>query len=60
MQNEIRQISKSDFPEVDKFISFKKDGALLAPSKVAEALAKIILKPDLPKKNFISIYDLIN
>lgn len=59
MQNEIRQVSKNDFSEVEKFISFKKDGQLLAPSKVAEALAQLILKPNLAKRNFVSVYDLI-
>lgn len=59
MQNEIRHVSKTDFAEVDKFVSFKKNGDLLPPEKVAKALAELILKPNLAKKNFISVYDLL-
>ncbi|MFT5195423.1 MAG: benzil reductase ((S)-benzoin forming) [Cellvibrionaceae bacterium] len=42
MQQDIRAVSAEDFPGVDKFISFKEEGALRQPEEVARAIKNIL------------------
>lgn len=47
MQAAIREAPATEFPEVGRFITRKKDGALLPPEKVAAAILGIISQPGL-------------
>lgn len=42
MQQEIRNAKSEDFPELERFLNFKKDGKLSNPDDVAEDLIRII------------------
>lgn len=46
MQDEIRTTLPEDFSEVNRFIAYKKDGALTPPEEVAQQLLKIIDTPE--------------
>lgn len=43
MQERIRNYDKKDFPELELFQSFKKNGKLLSPEKVASCLSYLLL-----------------
>lgn len=55
MQAEIRSIPKERFPDLDRFVDFKKTGALATPEKVARALMKIHRSPTLGQEIFRSV-----
>jgi len=46
MQGEIRRLDKSDFPEVERFVEYKKNDELTSASTVAEKLMKVIENPE--------------
>ena len=43
MQATIRSADKSDFPMVDRFIEFHKNGDLVSPDKVANTLFELMV-----------------
>ena len=42
MQDEIRDVSETNFSDVGRFINYKKEGALSSPAEVAKKLEKIL------------------
>lgn len=46
MQTEIRQVEKSDFSDVERFIGYKNDNYLSSPSDVATQITDILINPD--------------
>ncbi|MBN3520295.1 SDR family NAD(P)-dependent oxidoreductase [Algoriphagus lutimaris] len=42
MQGEIRESNETDFPEIEKFKAFKKEGKLVSPKEVAEKIAYLL------------------
>ncbi len=54
MQSQIRNTKKEDFIHVERFINYKKEGQLAAPSTVAEQIYKLI------QKNTFENGDLLN
>ncbi len=59
MQAVIRSVPSERFPDLKRFVDFKKEGALASPEHVADHLMRCIFKAGLPAKNFISIQDKI-
>lgn len=59
MQAVIRAVPSERFPDLKRFVDFKKEGALASPEHVADHLMRCIFKTGLPSKNFISIQDKI-
>ncbi len=57
MQAVIRSIPGERFPDLQRFLDFKKTGALVKPEQVAEHLYKAMFSRNLKAKNFISIQD---
>jgi benzil reductase ((S)-benzoin forming) len=45
MQGEIRRLTKSDFPDVDRFVEYKKNDELASADTVAAKLMQVIHKP---------------
>ena len=58
MQDEIRDTSKDDFANVDKFISLKNSGNLGDPDKVAGVLHDLVWKKDFPDGKILDIMEL--
>jgi benzil reductase ((S)-benzoin forming) len=46
MQGEIRRLTKSDFPDVDRFVEYKKNDELASVETVAAKLIQVIHKPE--------------
>ncbi|MBN7815258.1 SDR family NAD(P)-dependent oxidoreductase [Algoriphagus pacificus] len=46
MQGEIRDSNESDFPEIEKFKSFKEENKLTSPEEVALKIEKLFRSPD--------------
>lgn len=42
MQESIRSAGKADFPTVERFIGFHRDGALRSPERIAEAIRNLV------------------
>jgi benzil reductase ((S)-benzoin forming) len=59
MQQRIRNVSREDFKEVNKFIKYKEEGELTPPAIVAEKLLQILFADDIRNGEFISFRDLI-
>ncbi len=55
MQAEIRLIPRERFPDLDRFVDFKKSGALASPEKVAEVLMRILQSPNVGKEVYRSV-----
>jgi benzil reductase ((S)-benzoin forming) len=47
MQSDIRNATKKDFPDLDRFISYKKEGELADPIVVAKKYLKVIQNPEI-------------
>lgn len=58
MQDEIRDTSKEDFANVDKFISLKNSGNLGDPDEVAGVLHELVWKKDFPDGQILDIMEL--
>lgn len=58
MQEEIRSSAKSDFPLVDKFISYKESDELYSPDHVADKLMELISAPQRYPEVLQSVRDL--
>lgn len=55
MQAVIRGLKPTDFPDVSRFVTYKKSKELLSPESVAQHLMKILKNPDKIKKATYSI-----
>ncbi|MDG5786062.1 (S)-benzoin forming benzil reductase [Evansella sp. AB-P1] len=55
MQKEIRSTKKEDFAQVDKFIDYKEEGKLLAPSTVAKVIVELLEVVDFPTGKVTSV-----
>ena len=58
MQDEIREAKKSDFPDVDRFISYKEEGELVSAELVAEKYVHFLNDCSKRKEVLYSIRDL--
>ncbi|NVK27985.1 MAG: SDR family NAD(P)-dependent oxidoreductase [Flavobacteriia bacterium] len=58
MQGDIRSKSKSEFPDLERFISMHEEGELKSPHEVAEIIGEIALWPDNAPSNVFSVRDL--
>jgi len=57
MQGEIRRLAKSDFPDVDRFVGYKRNDELASAATVAAKLIKVIQNPDSFKNVRLSLRD---
>lgn len=57
MQAEIRSADPKDFPELEKFRSYKEQGQLLDPDQVAKTLVELIKSDEFGKELVVSIRD---
>lgn len=57
MQGEIRRLDKSDFPDVERFVEYKKNDELTSASTVAAKLMKVIENPASFKEVKLSLRD---
>lgn len=57
MQASIRRASRTDFPDVERFIAHQASGALHAPADVAAAVLRIVGAADLVTGNLYSVGD---
>lgn len=57
MQSEIRNVSKEQFPLVEKFKNYKQNNELFTPEYVANQLVELILHPDKVDKVVCSVRD---
>lgn len=46
MQGEIRRLAKNDFPDVDRFVEYKRNDELASADEVAEKLLKLVKSPE--------------
>ena len=58
MQEEIREADKTDFPEVDRFISYKEDGELVSAEIVAQKYVDFLNNCSKHKDVLYSVRDL--
>jgi benzil reductase ((S)-benzoin forming) len=58
MQAEIRSAKETDFPDLEQFVAYKKNGQLQPAQRVAEKLVKFLYAPHWPNGGVISIQDL--
>ena len=58
MQSEIRAANKEDFPHLERFMAYKKDGDLADANHVAQKYLKVIANPDLFKETICSVRDI--
>jgi benzil reductase ((S)-benzoin forming) len=60
MQGRIRASNESDFPELNRFIGFKKNNELLGPEIVGSAAGKVILGMLAQDKHYVTIEELLS
>lgn len=60
MQKQIRSSRVEDFPDVEKFKSFKEDRVLRSPDVVASALISVLVEEKLTGQSHVSISELVD
>lgn len=59
MQEKIRNVSKEDFQELEKFKDYKEKGALLSPEVVAEKVKKLLLEGTFEQGGLMDVRELL-
>ncbi len=57
MQGVIRETSKADFPQKEKFIRLYEEGMLTSPEKAAKSIVKLYESEDFPQGEFLDVRD---
>lgn len=58
MQQEIRHANPNEFPELNKFVNYKKEGMLLNPEAVATTIIEVIGQDNFGEETLVSIRDI--
>ena len=58
MQSAIRAAKKEDFPHLEKFVTYKKEGELADANLVAQKYCKVIENPELFEQTICSVRDI--
>jgi benzil reductase ((S)-benzoin forming) len=58
MQQEIRHANPEEFPELNKFVNYKKEGMLLNPGTVADTIIDLMGQASFGEKTLVSIRDI--